>query len=188
MAVAGVALLAAALLIPGVLLAEEMGWKMDGTTSRLEFTATVEGAAMSGVFREFEARVQLDSKRPAEGSLDVTVVMASADMSDAEANRTIKGAEWFDVARYPRAEFHAKGIEPTAAGRYLARGILRLKGAQQPVQVPFTWAQTGDVAQMDGELVIRRGDFNIGTGEWAATTVVGADVKVGFSVRLRRDG
>lgn len=188
MAVAGVALLAAAVLFPGVLLAEEMGWKIDGATSRLRFTATVEGAAMSGVFKEFDARVQLDSKRPAEGSLDVTVVMASADMSDPEANRTIKGAEWFDVARYPRAEFHATGIEPTAAGRYLARGILRLKGAQQPVQVPFTWAQTGDVAQMDGELVIRRGDFNIGTGEWAATTVVGPDVKVEFSVRLRSDG
>ena len=187
-AAAGVALLAATVLTSGVPLAEEVGWTMDAATSRLRFTASFEGSAVSGVFNEFDARVHLDAKQLAASSLDVTVAMKSADMSDADANRTIWGAEWFDVARYPRAEFHATGIEPTAVGRYMARGILRLKGAQQPVQVPFTWTQTGDVAQMDGELVIRRGDFNIGTGEWAATTVVGPDVTVGSSVSLRGDG
>jgi polyisoprenoid-binding protein YceI len=70
----------------------------------------------------------------------------------------------------------------------VARGTLRLKGVQQPVEVPFNWVQSDDAAQMDGELIIRRGAFGIGTGEWAATTLVGPDVKVGFSLRLRRDG
>ena len=184
----GPVLVAATLLVPGVPLAQERGWKTDAATSRLGFAATVEKSAVPGVFKEFEARVYLDSKRPGASRLDVTVVMKSADMNDSEVNGTIRGAEWFDVVRFPRAEFHATDIQQTAAGRYVARGTLRLKGVQQPVEVPFNWVQSDDAAQMDGELIIRRGAFGIGTGEWAATTLVGPDVKVGFSLRLRRDG
>ena len=76
----------------------------------------------------------------------------------------------------------------TAPGRYVARGQLRLKGAQQAVEVPFSWAETGDAAKMDGEFVVKRGFFGIGSGEWASTSVIGADVTIKFSVRLRKVG
>jgi hypothetical protein len=39
---------------------------------------------------------------------------------------------------------------------------------------------------MDGELTVKRGDFGIGSGQWAASNVIGADVKIKFSVRLRK--
>jgi polyisoprenoid-binding protein YceI len=41
---------------------------------------------------------------------------------------------------------------------------------------------------MDGELTVQRKDFNIGTGEWIATNVIGPDVKIKFRVRLRKAG
>jgi polyisoprenoid-binding protein YceI len=41
---------------------------------------------------------------------------------------------------------------------------------------------------MDGEFTVKRGDFGIGSGEWATTSVIGADVKVKFSVRLGKGG
>jgi polyisoprenoid-binding protein YceI len=66
--------------------------------------------------------------------------------------------------------------------------MLSLKGVQQPVEVPFTWTETGEAARMEGEFNVKRGAFGIGTGEWATTSVIGADVKVKFSVRLRKGG
>jgi polyisoprenoid-binding protein YceI len=39
---------------------------------------------------------------------------------------------------------------------------------------------------MEGEFVVKRGAFGIGTGEWAATRVIGADVKIRFNVRLHK--
>jgi polyisoprenoid-binding protein YceI len=163
-------------------------WRMDAATSRLEFTATYEKTAAPGVFREFDTRLHFDADKPAEGRLDVTIVVQSADMSNADVNKAISGAEWFDFARFPRAEFHATEIRRTAAGRYLARGLLSLKGVQQAVEVPFAWSETGDAAKMDGELTVKRGPFGIGTGEWASTSVIGADVTLKFSVRLRKVG
>jgi polyisoprenoid-binding protein YceI len=181
-------LLVAVWLVAGGNAARAADWKMDASASRLEFAATFEGNAAPGVFREFDTRLHFDADKPAEGRLDVTIVVQSADMSSADVNKAISGAEWFDFPRFPRAEFHATDIRRTAAGRYLARGLLSLKGAQQTVEVPFAWSETGDAAKMDGEFIVKRGAFGIGTGEWAAASVIGADVTIKFSVRLRKVG
>jgi polyisoprenoid-binding protein YceI len=168
--------------------ADAADWTMDPAASRLEFVATFEKNVAPGVFRTFDTRMRFDADRPGEGGLDVTVAVQSADMSNGDVNKAIRGAEWFDLANFPKAEFHATSLQRTAPNRYLARGSLSLKGRQQPVEVPFTWTESGDAARMEGELVVQRGAFGIGTGEWAATKVIGADVTIKFNVRMRRSG
>lgn len=159
---------------------------MEPSGSRLEFVASFEKNAAPGVFKDFDARMQFDPDKPAGGRLDVTIKITSADMSSLDINKAIRGSEWFDFARFPQAEFHATEIGRTAANRFLARGMLSMKGTQQPVEVPFAWTGTADAATIAGEISVNRRLFGIGTGEWAATNVVGAEVKVRFSVRLRR--
>jgi polyisoprenoid-binding protein YceI len=163
-------------------------WKTDAGTSRLEFAATYESNIAPGVFREFDARLRFDADRPAEGRLDVTIIVKSADMNSADIDKAISGPEWFDFARFPQAEFHATDIRQTDASRFLAHGMLSVKGVQRPVAVPFTWTKAGDAARMDGEFTVKRGDFGIGSGDWAATSVIGADVKIKFTVRLHNRG
>ena len=180
--------LAATLLVATTYPAQAAEWKMDAGASRLEFAATFEKTVAPGVFREFDTRMHFDADKPGDSRLDVTIVVKSADMNSADVNKAISGADWFDFARFPQAEFHATDIRRTDAGRYSARGMLSLKGVQQPVEVPFTWAESGDAARMDGEFTVRRGTFGIGTGEWAATSVIGADVRIKFSLRLRKSG
>jgi polyisoprenoid-binding protein YceI len=181
-------LLVVSLLVAAAPPTQAADWKMDAATSRLEFAATYESNIAPGVFREFDTRMRLDAAKSSEGQLDVTIVVKSADMKSADINKAISGADWFDFARFPQAEFHATDIHRTDDNRYLARGILSLKGVQKPVAVPFTWTETGGAVQMDGEFIVKRGDFGIGTGEWAATSVIGARVKVKFSVRLHKVG
>lgn len=161
-------------------------WSMEPAGSRLEYVASFEKNAAPGVFRDFDARMRFDPDQPAGGRLDVTIRITSADMSSADVNKAIRGAEWFDFARFPQAEFHAAEIGRTAANRYLARGVLSLKGKQQPVEVPFAWTGTADAATIVGEISVDRRAFGIGSGEWAATDVVGAEVKVRFNVKLRK--
>jgi len=177
-------LLAAAHLQP----ARAADWKMDPSGSRLEFAATFEKTPAPGVFKEFDARLRFDPEKPAGGRLDVTIRVASADMASADINQAIAGPEWFDFARHPQAEFHATDIRRSQAGprSYVARGTLALKGVQQPVEVRFTWSAAGEGATMEGEFTVKRGPFGIGSGEWAATDVIGPDVKVKFRVRLRK--
>ena len=167
-------------------LASAADWIMDRAGRRLEFVATFEKSAAPGIFREFDARVRFDPDRLTESRIDVTIAVTSADMSSADVNNAIRGPEWFDFQRFPQAEFQAADIRRTDTNRYLARGMLSLKGVRQPIEVPFLWSGNTEAATMEGEVTVRRVAFGIGVGEWAATNVIGADVKVQFRVRFRR--
>jgi len=161
-------------------------WKMDPAGSKLEFVATFEKTPVPGVFREFDAQMRFDPERPAGGSLEVVVKVASADVNIADANKEIGGKDWFDYAGFPKAEFRSSDLRRAAGNRYRARGTLFLKGVKHPIEVPFTWTASPEGAAMEGELTLKRGTFGIGAGEWAASEVIGAEVKVKFRVKLRR--
>ena len=87
-------------------------WKMDPSGSKLEFIATFEKTAASGVFKEFDARLRFDPAKPAGGSLDVTVKVTSADMGIADVNKEIRNKDWFDYSAFPQAEFHSDRPAP----------------------------------------------------------------------------
>jgi polyisoprenoid-binding protein YceI len=159
-------------------------WKMDPSGSKLEFIATFEKTPAPGVFKEFDARLRFEPDKPG-GSLDVTVKVTSADMSIPDVNKEIRNKDWFDYSAFPQAEFHSTDLRRDGKG-YVARGTLSLKGMKQPVEVPFSWTDSGGGAVMEGELTLKRGDFGIGLGEWKATDVIGADVKVKFKVKLKK--
>jgi cytochrome b561/polyisoprenoid-binding protein YceI len=161
-------------------------WRMDAAASRLEFVATFEKNPAPGVFKSFDVRASFDPAKPAGGRLDVDIQASSADMKIREVNEAIRGPEWFDFARHPRAEFRSSEIRGAGGDKFVARGTLTLKGVQRPVEVPFTWRGSGNAATLDGELTVKRADFGIGTGEWAATDVIGPDVKIRFKVAMRK--
>jgi len=164
-------------------------WRMDPAPSRLEFIATFEKTAAPGVFKEFDTRLaSFEPDKPEAAKLDVTVKVTSADMKNGDVNRAIRGPEWFDFARFPQAEFHAGDIRRVAPGRYLARGVLSLKGMKKDLEVPFTWRESANAATMEGELNVERLQFGIGTGEWADGKTIGLGVRVKFNVRLRKEG
>jgi polyisoprenoid-binding protein YceI len=163
-------------------------WRMDPSGSKLEFVATFERTPAPGVFKEFDTRLRFDPAQPAGGSLDVTVKVTSADMSIPDVNKEIRGKDWFDYAGFPQAEFRSTDLRRAQGNRYIASGTLSLKGVKQAVEVPFTWTGDTERATMEGELTLKRGAFGIGLGEWAATNVIGAGVKVKFTVRLRKAG
>ena len=177
-------LAAAALLATVTGTACAAGWKADPAASRLEFVATFEGAPVPGAFKSFDARLDLDPERPSAGSLEVTIRTASAGTGIPDVDREIASPVWFDYAAFPQATFRSSDVTRVAAGRYVARGTLTLKGVSRTVDVPFSYAGTATGARIEGELTVGRGAFRIGTGEWAATDVIGPDVKVRFRVAL----
>ena len=162
---------------------------MDPAPSRLEFIASFEKNAAPGAFKEFDTRLaRFQPDKPEGAKLDVTIKITSADMKSGEVNRAIRGAEWFDFARFPQAEFHAEDIRRIAPGRFLARGVLSLKGVRKELEVPFNWQESADAATMEGELNVERLQFGIGMGEWANGNTIGLGVRVKFNVRLRKGG
>jgi polyisoprenoid-binding protein YceI len=160
-------------------------WDLDPAASELGFVATFEKTPAPGAFRKFTASVRFDPERLPESRIDVVISVASADMRSDEVNRAIRGPDWFDVARHPGAEFHATDVRAAGGGRYVARGTLTVKAIARAVDVPISWKRDGSSAVMSGEVTVDRAAFGIGLGEWTSSKVIGSDVVVRFSLRLR---
>ena len=174
------------LLVATVSCVSAADWDMDPTASRLEFVASFQQAAAPGEFREFTTRLRFDPDNLDAAQLDVAIKVTSADMYSTEINDAIRSPVWFDFDGFAIAEFSATSFERTDASHFVAHGSLHLKGFEQAVDVPFAWQQAGDKATMAGEFTVARATFGIGTGEWAATDIIGPDVKVKFTVTLRK--
>ena len=54
----------------------------------------------------------------------------------------------------------------------------------RPVSVRFDLEPGPDGSRLTGATTLRRLDFGVGQGEWAATQWVGGDVTVRFDLRL----
>lgn len=160
-------------------------WRLDPAASRLALRASYQGEAVPAVVKQFDTRLRFDPANPADGRLEVRVKLPSVDFGSSDIDEAVRGPEWFDFARFPDATFISTDIRRIAPDRYLARGTLQLKGAAQPVAVPFTWNASGNSAAMKGEVTLDRSAFRIGTGEWRAGDLIGLDVKVVFDLRLQ---
>jgi polyisoprenoid-binding protein YceI len=163
-------------------------WTMEPRSSELGFTVAFEGAPARGVFRSFELSMEFTAAKPAGSRIDVTIAVASADMRSSQMNDAIRGPDWFDATHFPVAEFRSLDVHPTGPDRYLAIGTLQVKGITRLVELPFEWKSDGAGAVVDGHLTLQRAAFGIGGGDWLSSNVIGPEVKVHFSVNLRKAG
>jgi polyisoprenoid-binding protein YceI len=159
-------------------------WRSDPELSRLRFIATVEGAEAPGVFHRFQVRLKLGEPGGKDGQLTVEVDITSADMFSGELNEGIAEQEWFSFADRPSAVFTSEHIDAAGPDRFVATGTLQLKCASQTVRVPFSWNALQGRASLRGSLRLNRGDFCIGSGEWADDGAIGQTVEVAFDVAL----
>jgi polyisoprenoid-binding protein YceI len=123
----------------------------------------------------------------APSKLDVVVEMTSLDTGDKERDDTLRGAELFDVAKYPQAHFTSTQISKTAGG-YDAAGKLTIRGVTRDQHIVFAYRtaeeQGKSVGYLSGKTLLKRLDFGIGQGDWKSTEWVGNDVTVSYSLRL----
>ena len=144
-------------------------------TGSLGFRVTQMGAPVEGSFAGWTAEITFDDSiidGPA-GRVEVVVDLASVNLGS--VTEQVKGAEFFDVATHPTARFSADLIAGPSGT--VATGRLQLRGAEQPVTLPFTLQITGDKAEMTGRLTLDRRDFGIGAGYSDEATV-------GFAVEI----
>ncbi|CAG2151836.1 Protein YceI [Cupriavidus campinensis] len=177
----GAIVVAAALATAG--LAANLAWaQIDTAKSTVTATARQIGVPMEGKFKKFDATVDFDPAKLATSSAKVEIDVSSFEIGDAETTKEVKGKDWFDAAKFPKAVFQSTAIKAGAAGKYDVAGKLTIKGKTLDVVVPATYKQDAAGQVFDGVLPIKRTVFNIGDGEWKDTSVVADDVQIKFHI------
>ena len=177
----GVMLVSAALVTAG--LAANIGWaQIDTAKSSVTATARQIGVPMEGKFKKVDATVDFDPAKLATSAAKVEIDVSSFEIGDAETTKEVKGREWFDAAKFPKAVFQSTSIKAGAAGKYDVAGKLTIKGKTVDVVVPASYKQDAGGQVFEGVLPIKRTVFNIGDGEWKDTSVVADDVQIKFRI------
>ncbi len=160
-------------------------WRMQPQDSQLSFVGTQAGAKFEGKFEKFTADIKFDPQDLAGSRFDVTIDTASVNTRDGERDDTLKGADLFDVKRYPTARYVADSFAAKGKG-YTATGKLTLRNVTKDVPIEFTFEENGAGAWLKGTAAVKRLDFGVGQGEWKDTQTVANEVQVKFALRLSK--
>lgn len=161
-------------------------WTVDKAASRLGFKSSFSGMDFVGTFRRWDAQIVFDPKALGASQATVSIEPASVATGDMERDSALPTADWFDVARFPRAAFVTKSIKSLGGDRYQADGVLTVRDVSRPVSLPFILTIDGDVAKMTGQAVVDRTAFGVGQGQWSSADTVPLNVTVTVSITARR--
>ena len=152
--------------------------------SEVKFTARQMGVPLEGHFKTFSAQVAFDPAKLATSKIRFTMDTGSATLGSRETDAELPKPTWFNVPKFPQAQFESSSIKALGGGKFDVAGTLTIKGHAQSVVVPVTLTQSGATTTAAGALPIKRLAFKIGENEWADTSMVADDVQVKFKLAL----
>jgi len=152
--------------------------------SEVQFTARQMGVPLEGHFKKFSAQVAFDPAKLATSKIAFTVDTGSATLGSRETDAELPKPVWFNVPKFPQAQFESTSIKALGGGKFEVAGKLTIKGTAQSVVVPVALAQSGATTTATGTLPLKRLAFKIGENEWADTSMVADEVTVKFKLAL----
>ena len=163
-------------------------YQVDSAKSSLGFTATQEGAKFDGTFHKFTAKISFSPADLAASCFDVTVDPASADTQEGDRDGTLKGADFFDVARFKTAHYITGAFSKVDATHFTATGKLTVRNVTREVPIAFTFTERNEggknVVYLAGTANLKRLEFGLGQGDYADTSSLADAVQVKFNLRL----
>ena len=154
---------------------------VQATGSTLAFATQYDGETFTGTLPGFATTLSFDPANLAASKLDVTIPLAGAKTGNDDRDGTLRGSDFFDVAKFAQAHYTATKFRSLGGGSYAADGTLELHGVRKPVTLSFTWTP-GKAPVLAGKATVKRLDFGIGTGDWADTSLIPDAVAVSTRV------
>ncbi len=187
--------LAGALVFGGAfpaLACDTTAWTLEDGSS-LGFVASQSGAGVNGQFDSFEAEICFDPEQLDASTVAVDIDMNSVNSQSADRDQTIRSADLFDVAQWPKARFEVARFTAVGEGRYEAHATLSMRDASLDVVLPFDLEITDHPDEADqlrahavGELTVLRLDYGVGQGQWQDTSVVANEVVIKIDILAKR--
>ena len=139
----------------------------------------------SGLFSGATGSLQLDPTKLGTSKLDISIPVDSVTTTVSKLTDELKGDQWFDTAKFPKATFVSTQVVPTAEGATVT-GNFTLHGITKPVvlHVRFIGAGVNPIDKaytvgFEATGTIKRSDFGVktylpGIGDEVKLSIAGA--------------
>ncbi len=130
------ALLAALAAVTGAAQAADYVIDSKGAHATIQFRIKHLGYSwLTGRFNRFDGQFSYDENNPSASKITVNIDPASIDSNHAERDKHLRGKDFLDVNKFPRATFVSTAYEEQAGGKATLRGELTLHGVTRPISI-----------------------------------------------------
>lgn len=157
-------------------------WNVDPVTSKLMFEGQQADEKFQGSFPKFTSTIDFDPVLPETCRMHIAVTMANLQVEGKDRMDALPGKEWFDVAKFPFAEFTADSCKKLAPQQFVASGKLTLHGVTKEVALPFTLKPEGQSVVASGEITLDRTAYGVGSGQFNNEEWVKKTVRVSYEI------
>ncbi len=161
-------------------------WNIDARQSRIGFSTRWAGQAVTGNFRQWSGDIKFDPANLAASKAIITIQTGSALTGMKEPDDNIGGSDWLDARRFPAARYETTAFRSLGGNRYVADGLLTMKGVSYRLALPFTLTISGNVATMTGQATLDRMTLKLGLESDASAEWVARETVVNIAVRATR--
>ena len=129
---------------------------------KIEFVASQVAGTHSGSFQKFSGEIDYTGK-PETSRVSVTIQTGSLTADDPKLTEHLKTADFFDVTRFPTANFVSTAIKPGGekGASHTITGNLTMHGITKAITFPATIVAAADAINVDASFSINRKDFGI---------------------------
>jgi polyisoprenoid-binding protein YceI len=137
-------------------------YKFAPPDSKIAFAAAKVSKKHDGSFHAFDGTIGLVGGDPLMSAVQLSIDLATLTTDSEKLSAHLKGSDFFDVAKFPKATFSSISIRPGGApSSYNVTGRLDLHGVNKPITFPATIKVGPDRVDADAEFTINRKDFGI---------------------------
>ncbi len=131
---------------------------------------------VNGFFHTLKGKIAFDENNLSSSYFKMEIDAASIGTGNSLKTWHSKKKKWFNAKEFPSITFNSTKISKTEKG-FLANGLLKIKGVEKSVSLPFTFISK----VFTGQLTILRSDFGVGKTK-GLSKLVGDTIRVNITV------
>ena len=133
--------------------------------SKIDFVAAKITRSHNGAFKQFNGTVDLLNSDPSQSVVSITIETASVATDEPDLTKHLQTPDFFDVAKFPKANFVSTKIEPSNGGAngatHTVTGNFDFHGVKKSITFPATIQVAPANVSVNAEFAINRKDFGL---------------------------
>ena len=114
-------------------------FKIDKAHSSADFKIRHMMSSVTGRFSQFEGTVSIDRAKPAQSRVEFSIDAASIDTGNANRDKHLRSADFFEVEKFPKITFRSTKVVPTGENRFDVSGNLTMHGVTRQITLPVSF-------------------------------------------------
>jgi polyisoprenoid-binding protein YceI len=114
-------------------------WTIDKAHSEVTFKIKHLMSKVSGSFNDFDGTITTDFTNLGASGVSFTIQAASIDTKNADRDKHLRSADFFDVEKFPTITFTSSKITTTGNDTFAVTGTFTMHGVSKEVTLPVTF-------------------------------------------------